>query len=49
MEDNRIYVGIIMMENGWNKLFSDGNKHYTFEPLDNEEEKNKTQENKKHV
>lgn len=49
MEDNRIYVGIIMMENGWNKMFSDGNKHYTFEPLNDEEEKNKTEKNKKHV
>lgn len=38
MEDNRIYVGIIYLENGWNKMYSDGNKNYTFEPFDEEKD-----------
>lgn len=42
MEENRFYVGIIMLKTGWHKMFTDGNKHYTFEPIvDEKKEKNK--------
>ena len=29
-----IYVGLIMKEDGWYKWFTDGNKHYTFEKVE---------------
>lgn len=32
----KIYVGLIMREDGWYKFYSDGNKHYTFEKCEEE-------------
>lgn len=29
--EDLIYVGLIMKEDGWYKMYSDGNKHYSFE------------------
>lgn len=33
----RIYVGIILFKDGWHKMFTDGNGHYTYEPFVEEE------------
>lgn len=30
----KIYVSLIMREDGWYKLYSDGNKNYTFEKVE---------------
>lgn len=31
----KIYVGPILFEDGWYKMYSDGNKHYTYEKCEN--------------
>ena len=32
-EVNRMYAGIIMLKDGWHKIYSNGNNNYTFEKI----------------
>lgn len=33
---NRFYAGIILFKDGWHKMYSDGNNHYTYEKMEEE-------------
>ena len=35
-KENLIYGGLLYREDGWYKWWSDGNKHYTYEKLEEE-------------